>query len=152
MVLATGRKLGCAGDWKENFIRNSQETVLAARREAATLSLLLEKAPRFTCVDLETHGEFSVSSPLDHRFLVAGQESELWFTAREVFQKLRLRCELLVAAMCHSGRLQVAGGDELLGLLRAFLFAGARSILLYPWVMVDDAAAIFMDKFYKEKS
>jgi tetratricopeptide (TPR) repeat protein/CHAT domain-containing protein len=150
VVLATARKLGYAGDWKENLVKNSDGTVFAVRRQAATRSLLLEKATQYACVDLETHGEFTLGSPLDHRFLLAGQEGELWFTAREIFQKLRLSSELLVAAMCHSGRLEVAGGDELLGLLRAFMFAGSRTILLYPWVMVDDAAELFMDRFYEE--
>jgi len=150
VVLAMARKLSNAGEWDGNLVRDSKETVFAVRREAATLSLVLEKAPQFACVDLETHGEFTLGSPMDHRFLIAGQEKELWFTAREVFQKLRLRSELLVAAMCHSGRMEVAGGDELLGLLRALMFAGARTILLYPWVMVDDGAVLLMSKFYEE--
>lgn len=149
VVLAMARKIGYAEGWQGNLVRDSEETIFAARREAATLSIFLEKAPQFACVDLETHGQFTLGSPMDHRFLTAGKEGELWFTAREVFEKLRMRPELLVAAMCHSGRLEVAEGDELLGLLRAFMFAGARTILLYPWAMLDDAAEIFMDKFYE---
>jgi CHAT domain-containing protein len=150
VVLATARKLGYVGDWNGNIVRDSKETIFAARREAGTLPLFLEKAPLYACVDLETHGEFTLGNPLDHRFLIAGREEKLWFTAKDVFQKLHLRSELLVAAMCHSGRLEVAGGDELLGLLRAFMFAGVRTILLYPWVLLDDAAELFMDRFYKE--
>lgn len=150
VVLDVARKLGYEGDWNNNILRDSKETVFAVRQEAATLSHLLNKAPQFACIDLETHGQFTPGSPMDHRFLTAGRDTESWFTAREVIQKLHLHSELLVAAMCHSGRLEVAGGDELLGILRAFLFAGARSIFLYSWAMLDNAAVLFLDRFYEE--
>lgn len=74
---------------------------------------------------------------------------EDWITAKDIYLSLRVRSELLVGALCHSGRLELEAGDEVMGLLRAFLFAGCRSVLLYPWVLVDDSAGMFMSAFYE---
>jgi CHAT domain-containing protein len=42
----------------------------------------------------------------------------------------------------------VGGGDELLGMLRAFLYAGAASVLLSLWTVEDRSTAQLMETFY----
>ena len=44
----------------------------------------------------------------------------------------------------------VAGGDELLGLMRAFLYAGAASLALTLWPVEDRSAAQIMAMFYNK--
>jgi CHAT domain-containing protein len=43
----------------------------------------------------------------------------------------------------------VAGADELLGLMRGFLYAGARSLLLSLWDVNDQSTSTFMGAFYQ---
>jgi CHAT domain-containing protein len=43
----------------------------------------------------------------------------------------------------------LASADELLGLMRGFLYAGARSLLLSLWPVNDRSTLIFMDAFYR---
>ena len=62
--------------------------------------------------------------------------------------QLRLSAELVALSGCSTGRSGVVGGDELLGLVRGLLYAGARSLLLTLWDAHDRSAADFMQAFY----
>jgi CHAT domain-containing protein len=44
----------------------------------------------------------------------------------------------------------VSGSDDLLGLIRGFLYAGARSLLLSLWSVNDQSTTALMAEFYKE--
>src|SRR5205814_632571 len=61
---------------------------------------------------------------------------------------LRLPAELITLSGCATGMTVVAAGDELLGLVRGFLGAGARSLLLTLWDVHDRSTATFMKAFY----
>ena len=52
-----------------------------------------------------------------------------WFTAFDLFAMTR-QANLVTMSGCQSGMSEVAGADDLLGLMRGFLYAGARSLLL----------------------
>jgi CHAT domain-containing protein len=43
----------------------------------------------------------------------------------------------------------VAGGDELVGLTRGFLYAGARAVMVSLWDINDESTAEFMAEFYQ---
>jgi len=51
---------------------------------------------------------------------------------------------------CQSGVSEVTGADDLLGLMRGFLYAGARSMLLSLWNVNDDSTTDLMTRFYEE--
>jgi CHAT domain-containing protein len=51
---------------------------------------------------------------------------------------------------CQSGLNEVTGSDDLLGLMRGFLYAGARSLLLSLWSVNDEFTASLMVRFYEE--
>ena len=70
-----------------------------------------------------------------------------WLTARDAYD-LRLRCSLVTLSACETGINAVTPGDELLGLVRGFLAAGAPALLVSLWP-VDDATTVqFMSHFY----
>jgi CHAT domain-containing protein len=50
---------------------------------------------------------------------------------------------------CETGRANVAAGDELVGLGRGFLYAGAGALLVSLWRVADDAAVLLMDHVYR---
>ena len=43
----------------------------------------------------------------------------------------------------------IGGGDELLGLMRAFLYAGAATLVLSLWAVEDRSTALLMEHFYQ---
>ena len=50
---------------------------------------------------------------------------------------------------CGTGLNVVVGGDELLGLKRGLLYAGAQGVLLTLWDVNDQSTAEFMKLFYE---
>src|SRR5207302_4667886 len=70
-------------------------------------------------------------------------------TALDLFS---VACEtnLVTLSGCQSGMSEVTGGDDLLGFMRGFLYAGARSLLLSLWNVNDESTLALMVHFYRE--
>ena len=64
-------------------------------------------------------------------------------------QAANLRARLLVLSCCHSGRGRILKGEGVVGIARAFLAAGARSVLVTLWEINDEATMVFMKSFYQ---
>ena len=71
-----------------------------------------------------------------------------WFTASDVMN-LPLRHALITLSACESGRSQILGGDEILGLSRAFLGAGAAALAVSLWLVEDKTTALLMADWYQ---
>ena len=63
-------------------------------------------------------------------------------------QAIRLRARLVVLSCCHSGQGEIKA-EGVVGIARAFLCAGARSVLVSLWVIDDEATMEFMRHFYQ---
>ncbi|XP_067034132.1 tetratricopeptide repeat protein 28-like [Acropora muricata] len=64
-------------------------------------------------------------------------------------QAANLRARLVVLSCCHSGRGRILKGEGVVGIARAFLAAGARSVLISLWAIDDEATMVFMKSFYQ---
>ena len=60
---------------------------------------------------------------------------------------VELRARLVVLSCCHSGRGEIKA-EGVVGIARAFLGAGARSVLVSLWAIDDKATLAFMKSFY----
>ena len=60
-----------------------------------------------------------------------------------------LRARLVVLSCCHSGQGTILKGEGVVGIARAFLAAGARSVLISLWAIEDEATMVFMKSFYQ---
>ena len=72
-----------------------------------------------------------------------------YFTAFDLFS-LSCPTNLVALSGCQSGMSEVTGNDDLLGLMRGFLYAGARSLLVSLWNVNDESTAALMTNFYRE--
>jgi CHAT domain-containing protein/tetratricopeptide (TPR) repeat protein len=70
------------------------------------------------------------------------------FTARDVFGLADLRARLVTLAACESAASVIEAGDEPLGLIPAFLYAGADAVLATLWKVNQASAAQAMRLFY----
>ncbi len=61
---------------------------------------------------------------------------------------LQLSADMVVLSGCGTGLSAVLGADELVGLTRGWLYAGARSVLVSLWDVHDASTAVFMRRFY----
>ena len=68
-------------------------------------------------------------------------------TPRELFAT-ELNARLVVLAACETGPGKLSRGDELVGLQRAFLYAGTPAVLTTLWKVDDRASYALMRRFY----
>jgi len=91
-------------------------------------------------VHFATHGELSENDPLSSAvLLVPGGGEDGRLEVREVFG-LDLHARLVVLSACETGLGKLSRGDELVGLQRAFLYAGTPAVVTTLW-KVDDRAS-----------
>ncbi|XP_044167743.1 tetratricopeptide repeat protein 28-like, partial [Acropora millepora] len=76
------------------------------------------------------------------------QKKDFILTMSDV-QAVNLRARLVVLSCCHSGRGRLSKGEGVVGIARAFLAAGARSVLVALWAIDDEATMVFMKSFYQ---
>jgi CHAT domain-containing protein/Tfp pilus assembly protein PilF len=68
--------------------------------------------------------------------------------AWEVFEQMRIDADLVTLSACETGLGKEMGGEGLVGLTRAFQYAGARTVLASLWSVGDDSTAELMTRFY----
>ena len=111
--------------------------------ERATVGALREHAPAADLLHLACHGQFRPDSPLFSSLRLG----DGWLTVRDAYT-LDVGASLVTLSACETGVSAVAPGDELLGLVRGFFYAGAASLLLSLWTVDDEATAELMADFY----
>lgn len=110
---------------------------------AATRLCFQEQAPQAQIVHVAAHGDFRQDNPLFSGLHL----SDGLLTTLDIFN-LSLPASLVTLSACQTGRGVIGGGDELLGLMRAFLAAGTASLLLTLWRVEDEITAKMMRDFY----
>ena len=60
----------------------------------------------------------------------------------------KLDAKLVVLSFCHSGQGKIKA-EDVVGIARAFLGAGARSVIASLWAVNDEATQKFMRHFYE---
>jgi len=109
-------------------------------------AFLFDRAAEYRLLHLSCHGQFDPGAPLSSALCLAARET---LTAQEVIEELRLECELVTLSACESGLSRVRRSDELEGLLRAFLHAGAHALVSTLWRVDERSTLILMERFYQ---
>ena len=94
-------------------------------------------------VHIATHGYFRRDNPMFSSIRLGDSHLSLYDLSH-----LRLPAELVVLSGCATGLNVVAPGDELIGLARGLLQAGAQSLVLSLWDVHDESTKDFMIAFY----
>ncbi|HXT34339.1 MAG TPA: CHAT domain-containing protein, partial [Chloroflexota bacterium] len=129
---------------------NEGDAVVAAlggrvlRDAEATGAHLRQLAGQFAVLHLATHGAFHPDEPL----LSSLDLSDGRITTLDVFD-LDLRCSLVTLSACETALGAEGAGDELMGLSRAFLYAGAPALVLSLWKVEDRSTSLLMERFYQ---
>lgn len=106
-------------------------------------SALRAEGPNYRLIHIATHGNFRQDNPMFSGIRLGRSYLNLY----DLYQ-LQLHADLVTLSGCATGLHVIATGDELLGLTRGLLYAGARSLLLTLWDVHDRSTADFMTSFY----
>ncbi len=112
--------------------------------DSATVDVLRQKGPNCRFIHIATHGYFRQDSPMFSGIRLADSVLSLMDLYR-----LKLPAELVTLSGCATGASTIAGGDELLGLVRGLIYARARAALLSLWDVHDRSTLDFMTLFYR---
>ena len=111
----------------------------------ATEAVLRQRGPLSRFIHIATHGLFRRDNPLFSAIRLGGSH----LTLLDLYN-LSLGAELVTLSGCSTGLNVVVGGDELLGLMRGLLLAGAHSVMVSLWDVNDLSTAKFMRYFYEQ--
>lgn len=112
--------------------------------EEANEAKLRERGAHSRLIHIATHGSFRQDNPMFSGIRLGDAYLNLY----DLYQ-LKLQAELVTLSGCATGMNVVSPGDELLGLIRGLLFAGAQSLLLTLWDVHDRSTSEFMSAFYR---
>ncbi len=110
----------------------------------ATRANLFRYASECDYLHIAAHAAFRDDNPL-MSFIKLYNET---LTTSDIF-RLRLNTRLVTLSACETARHHILAGDELLGLMRGFMYAGTPALVLSQWLVDDETAAQLMPQFYR---
>lgn len=120
--------------------------------EKATKNVVMSMISEAKVIHLATHGSavagFLAFAGLGSSRIGAVADEKHVLLYPEEVEKLNISPALVVLSSCDSGRGMVKA-DGIQGMARAFILAGAQTVLTTLWRVPDESAAIFMKFFYQ---
>ena len=146
------QELPCAREEVEMIARILRTAPLIGKQ--ATKGEVLKRLSTVALVHIAAHGSMETgeialapNSPKSSSTPNSAQTSDFLLTMKDVLN-VQMRARLVVLSCCHSacGEIKAEG---VVGIARAFLGAGARSVLVSLWAINDEATLEFMRNFYR---
>ena len=123
-------------------------TVLTGKK--ATEGWVVRNISDFGIIHLASHGEFDPVNPLFSSVKLAKDDQDDGdLRASEVFG-LDIRANLVMLSACQTGLGKITRGDDVIGMNRAFLYAGTNAIMSSLWRVSDISTALLVKQFYRE--
>lgn len=117
-----------------------------------------EQVSHANILHLAAHGTFNPVAPLNSLIALAPdkpasntenpQSADGWLTVGEVYGLDLKKTDLVVLSACETNLGDLSEGDELVGLTRAFIFAGTPSVIATLWNVDDFTTTLLMEHFY----
>ncbi|XP_066014588.1 tetratricopeptide repeat protein 28-like [Pocillopora verrucosa] len=128
--------------------------VLPLVGEEATKQAVLERISSVSLIHFAAHGDAErgeialspIPSTSNRRNAILPHEDYM-LTMADV-SRVKVRAKLVVLSCCHSGRGDIRA-EGVIGIARAFLGSGARSVLVALWAISDSATEQLMSRFYE---
>jgi CHAT domain-containing protein len=115
----------------------------------ASRQALRERAGQADLLHVAAHGIFDPFDPLASRLELAPAGAAGNLTVSDVLTLDLKATDLAVLSACETAAGRISDGDDVVGLTRAFLAAGAPSVLTTLWPIDDEASAALVTAFYR---
>jgi len=117
----------------------------AAREQAAVTEPLLQ----YRYIHFAVHGLLDEAHPGQSGLALTPGKDDDGVLRVDAIPALRLQADVVTLSACNTGLGQLVSGEGMLGLVRAFLYAGASSVNVSLWNVNDAATAALMKEFYR---
>lgn len=118
---------------------------------AATKADLKSLVGDYNLVHLSMHGAFNQREPLlSYLQLQPSPPDDGRLTAAEMFGLNLKKNAVAVLSACETGRVTAGHSNEVEGIVRALLYAGAGTLVLSAWKVDAAATNVWMQTFYRE--
>jgi CHAT domain-containing protein len=105
----------------------------------------------YNVVHLSVHGKFNPKDPLLSYLQFAETPAENGhLTAAEMFGLPLKKNGTVVLSACETGVVESTPGNEVLGMVRSLLYAGAGTLVLSAWEVDAKSTELWMETFYRE--
>lgn len=119
---------------------------------AANKVLLQTKASDYNIIHLATHGIVNMQNPMRSMLSFGEEDNEKDALYAYEIHNLSIQANLVVLSACETGFGKTIQGEGVSSLARAFLFAGAPSVVTTLWEVNDFTSAALIELFYKNLS
>ena len=121
--------------------------------EKATKQAVLERISSVSLIHFAAHGnaergEIALSPIPTPNSQNAIPPKEAYMLTMADVSRVKVRAKLVVLSCCHSGSGEIRA-EGIIGIARAFLGSGARSVLVALWAISDSATEQLMSRFYE---
>ena len=117
----------------------------------ATKAEVLKRIQDVELVHIAAHGDAErgeIALAPNERSTVIIRKEDFMLTMEDI-AKVGIKAKLVVLSCCNSGRGKIMTAEGVVGIARAFLGSGARSVLMSLWPVSDAATKVFMNVFYR---
>jgi CHAT domain-containing protein len=118
-------------------------------RKEATKSRAKGISGKYNILHFATHAEFNELNPGETSLRLAMDEKEDGKLSVEEIFTLNLNSSLVVLSACKTDMGTISSGDEIIGLTRAFIYAGTPSVITTLWEVNDKTSYLLMKDFYR---
>jgi len=129
-------------------IGNWYRRALVLAGPQATEAHFKAHAADYDVLHLACHGDLNAAYPLFSCLLLAPDSTEDGELAVHEIFGMDLHASLVVLSGCQTGLGHLTNGDEVVGLTRAFLYAGTPSVLSSLWQVEDASTAYLAERFH----
>jgi CHAT domain-containing protein len=120
--------------------------------DAATEAAFRSHAPGSRLIHIAAHGQLDTTGPLSSRLYLAPDPSDPAddgaLEVHEVYGLDLTRADVVTLSACQTQLGSQSNGDDIVGLSRAFIYAGAPTVVASLWSADDEATAALMTAFY----
>lgn len=121
-------------------------------RKEANEAALRKYGQGFRYLHFATHGEFKADNPLASALFLSKDENDDGLLTVSKLYSMRFDTDLVTLSACETGLGKIANGDDVVGLTRGFLYAGAATVVASLWKVDDQATSDLMRAFYTNLS
>ncbi len=116
--------------------------------DEATKPRAISLSPNHDILHFAVHAEFNERDPMSSALLLAKEgKDDGRLKVAEIFS-MNLKADLVVLSACETGLGKIRSGDEIIGMTRAFIYAGTPSVVTTQWKVNDRASYELMKAFY----